>query len=677
MSKARKIKLDKKDFMRAVLTDTSPSDVPIIFSNDGYYINHHRVVGKEYSNFNIVKSLYFNLVAPSENSGIKKEEAFKRQNQQSYPMKYKIIKNENSLRTLSLIHPRSQKNYCDVYKDYADAVTYLCGIGSYSIRRPFKVGSSFYDTDEEITNKYKEINIETLEEDLKRKHASSFFSYSGFDRLYKFFSSARYFDLEKRFSQMWFIDVANCFDTIYTHTVSWAIKNKEFVKKYVSHSNQFCQRIDTVMQRSNNNETNGIPVGAEFSRVFSEIIFQDIDHKVANSLQMKHGMYFGSSYEVVRYVDDYVIFAKSADVAKRVYDEIEDTLSLYNLYINEMKIEKYERPFFTYKSRVVVCVNDAVLELQQSLFTQDIRSGMKIIYPNKINRADKLEQKFINKIKVMMGNEGVGYSEVSSYIVGVIYKRVLRLVENYKKYSQVDKADSDLGLKVRDAFLIFIRLVFFFYSVSPSVSASEKVARTIVVIDQFLDKNLKRHVGTYRSVVMSNVEKLKFDREKNDDRNGYISLERLNIIIATSGFGENYAIPKSKLSFSKADPEDVTYFDVVCLLYYYQDREEYGNEREKVIDFAVKRIYKKGFDLEKDAESVYLFLDLLCCPFVDDVTKRKMLGDYLSKFESKLDANDYSFEGLLEQLSQTYWFIKWKDVDLIKSLERKALKRPY
>jgi len=81
--------------------------------------------------------------------------------------------------------------------------------------------------------------------------------------------------------------------------------------------------------------------------------------------------------------------------------------------------------------------------------------------------------------------------------------------------------------------------------------------------------------------------------------------------------------------------------------------------------------------LEKDAESVYLFLDLLCCPFVDDFTKRKMLGDYLSKFESKLDANDYSFEGLLEQLSQTYWFIKWKDVDLIKSLERKALKRPY
>lgn len=677
MNKTGKIKLDKKDYMRAVLTDTSPSDVPIIFSNDGYYINHHRVVGKSYSSFNIIKSLYLNLIAPSEDPAERKEVAFKKQNQQSYPMKYKIIKSENSLRTLSLIHPRSQKNYCGVYKEYADAIAYLCGKGSYSIRRPFKVGSSFYDRDENLTNKYKEINIETLEKDLRRKHASSFFSYSGFDRLYKFFSSPRYFDLEKRFPHMWFVDVANCFDTIYTHTISWAIKHKEYVKGFVGHSNQFCQRIDTVMQRSNNNETNGVPVGAEFSRVFAEIIFQDIDHKVEKGLLNKHGLNFGKSYEVVRYVDDYVVFSKSPDVAKRVYDEIEDNLSHYNLYINEMKIDKHERPFFTYKSRVVVGVNDVVSNMQQSLFTQGGGGSRKAVYPNRINRPDKFEQNFINKIKIMMGNEGVKYSEVSPYVVGVIYKRVLRLVESYNAYSQEEKESPELSLKVRDALLILIRLVFFFYSVSPSVSSSEKVARTIVVIDKFLKNNLTRHLAAYRSVVMSNVEKLKFDREKNDDRNGYISLERLNIIIATSEFGDNYAIPKSKLAFSKAVPGDVTYFDIVCLLYYFQDRDDYESEREEIVDFAVKRIHKKGFDLEKDAESVYLFLDLLCCPFVKDSTKEELLSDYLSKFESSLDTSDVSVEDMLEQLSQTYWFVKWKDVDLIKSLERKALKRPY
>ncbi|MDV6319467.1 antiviral reverse transcriptase Drt3b [Chromohalobacter sp. HP20-39] len=677
MSKSRKIKLDKKDYMRAVLTDTSPSDVPIIFSNDGLYINHHKAMKNKYNGFDVVGSLYASLVSPSHKDGLNSKDKFKEQNQQSYPMKYKIIKNETSLRTLSLIHPRSQKNYCMIYKDYADAITYLCGVGSFSIRRPVKVGSSFYDVDDKSINKYKEVNIETIEEDLKRKHASSFFSYGGFDRLYKFFNSTRYFDLEKRFPQMWVVDVANCFDTIYTHTISWAVKNKGFVKSYVRYGNQFCQRIDTVMQRSNNNETNGVPVGAEFSRVFSEILFQDIDLNIEKDLEDKKEIFLGSDYEVVRYVDDYLIFAKNKNIAKKVYDAIEDNLSDYNLYLSESKTEKICRPFFTYKSRVVVGVNDAIAGLEDTLFYKKESHGKSLVVPSKISRADKFEQYFINKIKVIMGNEGVGYSEVSPYVVGVLYKRVLLLVESYGRYTKEEKKDHELSIKVRDAFIIIMRLVFFFYSVSPSVSASEKVAKSIVVIDQFLQENLEKHLSAYRSVIMANVERLKFDREKNDDRNGYISLERLNIVIATSEFGENFAIPKSLLSFSGADPEDVTYFDIICLLYCYRDYAVFDDDRKKVVAFAADRLDRKGFDLLKDSESVHIFLDLICCPFVEKDVKKELLKKYMSRYEKSLDVASIDFDEVFDQLSQTYWFVKWKGLDLIKALERKELKRPY
>ncbi|MBE0507243.1 MAG: RNA-directed DNA polymerase [Marinospirillum sp.] len=677
MNNARKISLDKKDYMRAVLTDTLPSDVPIIFSNDGCYLNYHRVVGKHYNKFNIVKSLYVKLIAPSEDATKNKADAMRDQNKQSYPMKYKIIKNENSLRTLSLIHPRSQKNYCHIYGEYSDAITYLCDKSVFSIRRPSKVGSSFYANDEMPIKKYKEINIDTLEDDLKRKHASSFFSYSGFDRFYKFFNSARYFDLEKRFPQMWFFDVANCFDSIYTHTISWAVKNKEYVKKFVGNSNQFCQKLDTVMQRSNNNETNGIPVGSEFSRIFAEIIFQEIDRKVEISLKNKHGLYFGKNYEVVRYVDDYVVFSKDASIAKIVCDEMEDSLSFYNMHFNEMKISRCERPFFTLKSRVVVGVNNVVYDLHESLFEQGSRLNGKVIYPKLINRMDKLEQSFINNVKLLMGGVEIKYSDVSPYVVGVLYNRVLRLVESYKVYSQEEKEDWGLAIRVRDAFFVLLRLIFFFYSVSPSVSSSEKVARIILVVDDFIKNNLAGYLAAYRSLVVLNVENLEFKRDKNDDRNGYISLERLNIIIATSGFGENYAISKSKFAFSKADPEDVTYFDIVCLLYYFRDRKDYKDERDQLIDFALERIYKKKFDLMQDAESVYLFLDLLCCPFVDSSTKEKMLGEYLSIFEPGQSFDAAGVQDMLNQISQIYWFVKWEDLDLIKALERKALKRAY
>ena len=42
------------------------------------------------------------------------------------------------------------------------------------------------------------------------------------------------------------------------------------------------------MQRSNYNETNGIIIGWEISRIFSEVILQEIDRKVISLLEEKN-----------------------------------------------------------------------------------------------------------------------------------------------------------------------------------------------------------------------------------------------------------------------------------------------------------------------------------------------------------------------------------------------------
>ncbi len=211
MKHKKNTKIDKKDYFRAALTDTAPSDVPIIFSNDGLYINCHRANGNKNQGFDILRSLYTNLVSPIDNEKHGSDEANQRQNKQSYPLKYKIIKNEHSLRTLSLIHPRSQKNHCEFYRDHSSVIIQLCSKSPLSIRCPAKIGGSFYTKEIDTTNRYKDIDIDTLESELKRRHASSYFAYSGYDRLYKLYNSPRYVNLEQRFASMWTIDVANCF----------------------------------------------------------------------------------------------------------------------------------------------------------------------------------------------------------------------------------------------------------------------------------------------------------------------------------------------------------------------------------------------------------------------------------------------------------------------------------
>src|SRR3546814_8933789 len=88
-----------------------------------------------------------------------------------------------------------------------------------------------------------------------------------------------------------------------SHTITWAVKDKLLAKEFKS-AYSFEAQFDKLMQRANYNETNGIVVGPEFSRVFAEIILQRVDQKVIANLAV-NGLVFNRDYEIRRYVDDF------------------------------------------------------------------------------------------------------------------------------------------------------------------------------------------------------------------------------------------------------------------------------------------------------------------------------------------------------------------------------------
>ena len=83
------------------------------------------------------------------------------------------------------------------------------------------------------------------------------------------------------------VDVANCYNSIYTHSISWAICGKENAKKYMrtklpatlKADYELADLLDVFMRYQKNNETNGIVVGPFTSRIFSEIILASLDNK--------------------------------------------------------------------------------------------------------------------------------------------------------------------------------------------------------------------------------------------------------------------------------------------------------------------------------------------------------------------------------------------------------------
>ena len=108
------------------------------------------------------------------------------------------------------------------------------------------------------------------------------------------------------------LDVSKCFDSIYTHSLAWATKEKSFIKQNLRKSS-FGDDFDTIIRHGNDNETNGIPIGPEVSRIFSEIIFQKIDNLTINVLK-EIGLEFNNDYIFRRYVDDVYIFGKNEEL---------------------------------------------------------------------------------------------------------------------------------------------------------------------------------------------------------------------------------------------------------------------------------------------------------------------------------------------------------------------------
>src|SRR5690242_13081291 len=134
----RRGNIDRSEFERALLTDTSPNDVPIIFSNDGFHANLRRT---------------------PITSGLKRIiDSIVRESPERYtiPYRYRIRLTNTTSRQLSLAHPAAQYRACLFYRDYGHLVPYFCRHDDISMRRPTKIGSSiFYSNRGAEKKKYK------------------------------------------------------------------------------------------------------------------------------------------------------------------------------------------------------------------------------------------------------------------------------------------------------------------------------------------------------------------------------------------------------------------------------------------------------------------------------------------------------------------------------------------
>ena len=653
MKKFNKIK--QSDYNRVLITETLPFETPVIFSNDGLY----RQVKSAATSSEIVRTIAEHLVLGKTQG---------KQSKATNPYLYKIRKNASEFRRLALLHPLSQWQLRCLYEKYEHLILHYCSLSPASIRAPRSVAGTFYTKSSwENINQYKTGSLTLADQDKYVKHTPSFFSYSGYDRLYKFFNSRDYLDLEKQFHILKTLDVSKCFDSVYTHSLSWAIKDKEFTKTHVNVTSTFAQEFDQAIRHGNHNETNGIPIGPEASRVFAEIIFQEIDRRTILKLG---DLKFGRTYALRRYVDDVFIFASDESIAQRVYDVYSDTLTSFSLHANTAKSTTIRRPFLTVKSRLIF---DAGIQTNEffAKFLDDSESGT--LKPKRIASKWKLTKSYVDSIKSLCSSSAAGYDELASFLISAISERVKLLVNGKVKRNDNEAEEAYLA-----AIEVLLDVIFFLYSVAPSVGASYKLTTTLILLTRFSKKHLPTVSTTVCHHLYSLASRLLSEQcEKNhaEDVDGFVNLEYLNVVLALRELGPNYLLPARVLDDLFVRKRRLSYFTIVSCLFYLRDDEQYRVLRKRILRSASSRLNDLS-DILSNSEKTYLLLDLLSCPFVPNKSKAFWINSLYSLLH-KTPPSAADLSNFLASAGDSCWQIDWQDVDLLNSLEKKELRQAY
>ncbi|WP_297939771.1 RNA-directed DNA polymerase [uncultured Campylobacter sp.] len=107
-------------------------------------------------------------------------------------------------------------------------------------------------------------------------------------------------------------DVADCYGSIYTHSIAWAVESKTIAKSQQGRNNKglLGNIIDTSIQNAQYKQTNGIPQGSVLMDFIAEIVLGYIDRILSVTLK-RQGIV---DYKILRYRDDYRIFVNNSKI---------------------------------------------------------------------------------------------------------------------------------------------------------------------------------------------------------------------------------------------------------------------------------------------------------------------------------------------------------------------------
>ena len=132
-------------------------------------------------------------------------------------------------------------------------------------------------------------------------------------------------------------DISTFFQSIYTHSLPWALVGKDVAKADRSKRKWF-NKIDAACQNVKYGETHGLLIGPHTSNLLSEIILVVVDKKL-----------YDEGFRFVHHVDDYDCYVESYEKAQQFLNRLEYELRQFDLPLNYKKTKIEELPISSTK----------------------------------------------------------------------------------------------------------------------------------------------------------------------------------------------------------------------------------------------------------------------------------------------------------------------------------------
>lgn len=721
MKRRKKVKLNYSK-ERVLFSDVLPYECPIIFSNKYLYrfLAKYLWVGKVGRKETQLKqtkrtdeedsSAFAALLFGCYEHGKPISDLKHKNCALFYPYQFNIAHKTNKTRTLSIIHPYNQWQVVEFYDQYKYSILYLCSQSKYSLRKPHKIAQYFYYRDRlhRRLSGHESDKVELFFNEYE--NLKTYFSYEKYSNIYKFYEDYRYQRAEKKFKHLVKFDLQSCFDSIYTHTISWATAGGANKVKVLPgyHGSWVGDAFDNLMQSVNARETNGIVIGPEFSRIFAEIILQYIDQKVEQEL-LEKDLRQKSSYECYRYVDDYFLFYNDEKDRNLFMESLTKWLKEFKLQISPSKTEEFERPFIT----KVTIAKQRIENLLSTIFSTPLWEEVE----SKLNAEEEetegeeldkdreiLDKKFniylsansVNaQIKAIVRECGIEYRDIANYLLEKIGQRLDAFLNRYeigfKKYERLmskEETNKDeveihaqrVQRKLTSYLVSLIDVVFFVFNSNRQINTTlklQKIMNSIIIYGKrhgdFKVNPEVRFQTISKDIIFKKIQdEIALVLTTTDTHRNTLH-ESLYLLILAKELGYAYLLaPEVIKSFIGKSELQYNLFACIILLYYYANHKCYY-EQKALLQKEILKKYRLVAESERkrNSELTILTADMMTCPFVDDAYKQSLLA--------LIGITEIKDQQMIMRFAKKrkYIFTRWTMFNLNKELQAKISQEVY